>query len=161
MWFDTAVRVAAFVLVGLVAAEARAYDFAVDAGAVEVIVLPGRSHYGLYPYLGVSLAFPLPRVTLIPALSVEAAPESGRWGFVASLVADFAVHARLGLDVDVVVLHDQPRGDFAAAEFLVGAGGGLSIFLGRWTVSPYVNAFRDLSVAGWALVPGVNLAATK
>src|SRR4051812_38356268 len=150
----------ALVLVGA-SAPARAYDFAVNTGFVEVVLIPERAHLGLYPYIGLSLAFVLPRVTLIPELTVEASPDAGRWGFVATLVADFAVHRRIGLDVDVTILHDQPGGDFGAAEFLVGAGGGFSIFVGTWTLSPYVNVFRDLSVAGWAVVPGLNLATTR
>ncbi len=142
-------------------APAWAYDVAVDVGAVEVVAIPDRQHLGFYPYLGLSLVFPFARVTLIPQLAVEAAADVGRWGFVGSLVADFAVQARLGLDVDVTILHDQPGGDFGAAEFLVGAGAGFSIFAGRWTISPYVNVFGDLSVPGWAVVPGINLAVTK
>jgi hypothetical protein len=150
----------ALALVGA-SAPARAYDFAVNTGFVEVVLIPERAHLGLYPYIGVSLAFVLPKVTLIPELTVEASPDAGRWGFVATLVADFAVHRRIGLDVDVTILHDQPGGDFGAAEFLVGAGGGFSIFVGTWTLSPYVNVFRDLSVPGWAVVPGLNLATTR
>lgn len=142
-------------------ARARAFDFAVNAGAVEVVGLPARNQIGLYPYFGVSLAFALPKVTLIPELTVEASPDAARWGFVLTLVADFAVHKRLGLDVDVTLLHDQSGADAGSAEFLLGVGGGFSVFLGRWTVSPYVNVFRDLSVAGWALVPGLNLAFTQ
>jgi hypothetical protein len=148
-------------LLMMLARPAAAYDFAVNAGAVEVVVIPERQHLGFYPYLGFSLVFPLRRVTLIPQLTVEAAAESGHWGFVLSLVADFQVQARLGLDVDVTVLHDQLRGDLGTAEFLVGAGVGFSVFVGRWTISPYLNLFRDLSTPGWALVPGINLAATK
>jgi len=154
-------RALAIALVVAAAARAQAYDFAVDTGFVEVVGLPERQHIGFYPYLGVSLVFPLPKVTLVPELTVEASPDSARWGFVATLVADFQVHSRLGLDVDVTLLHDQPGGDFGAAEFLLGAGVGFSVFVGTWTISPYVNVFRDLSVAGWALVPGLNLATTK
>jgi hypothetical protein len=150
-------------LVGLVAVagSAHAYDFAVNSGAVEVVAVPERHHIGFYPYLGLSLIFPLPKVTLVPELAVEASADSARWGFVLSLVADFAVHRRLGLDLDVTILHDQPGGDFGAAEFLLGAGVGFSVFVETWTISPYVNVFRDVSVAGWALVPGINLATTR
>jgi hypothetical protein len=151
---------AVMLLIALWAVPARAFDVAVNTGAVEVIGIPKRQHLGFYPNLGLSLVFPLRKVTLIPELSVEAAAESGRWGFVASLVADFAVHRRLGLDVDVTILHDQPGGDFRAAEILLGAGVGFSVFLGQWTVSPFVNVFGDVSVPGWALVPGINFAAT-
>ena len=152
---------ATFAAVVAVARPARAYDFAVNTGAVEVVSIPARRHLGFYPYLGLSLAFPLPRVTLIPELTVEASADSARWGFVLSLVADFAVHRRLGLDVDVTILHDQTGADFGSAEFFLGAGVGFSVFVGTWTISPYVNVFRDLSVAGWALVPGINLATTR
>src|SRR3954469_9290408 len=82
---------------------ARAYDFAVNTGFVEVVIIPERQHLGFYPYLGVSLAFVLPKVTLIPELTIEGSPDAGRWGFVATLVADFAVHRRIGIDVDVTV----------------------------------------------------------
>jgi hypothetical protein len=142
------------------AGPAHAWDFAVDTGFVEVMAVPSREHVGLYPYLGVSFVVPLHRIALVPGLSVEAAPESGRWGLVASLVADLPVHQRLGLDVDVTLIHDQSGTDIAHADFLLGAGAGFSVFLGRWTLSPYVNIFRDLVVDGWAVVPGLNLAAT-
>ncbi|HEY1587245.1 MAG TPA: hypothetical protein VGH63_16230 [Polyangia bacterium] len=140
---------------------ARAYDFAVNAGAVEVVTLPERQHAGFYPYLGVSLIFPFSKLALIPSLTVEAAPDIGHWGFVWSLVADFPVHARLGIDADVTLLHDQTGSDVRHAELFLGAGVGFSIFLGRWTISPYCNIFRDLSADGWAIVPGFNLAATR
>jgi hypothetical protein len=155
-------RVAVVVLAMLAgSAPARAFDFAVNTGAVEVVGIPARNHLGFYPYLGVSLAFALPKVTLIPELTVEASPDAARWGFVLTLVADFAVHKRLGLDVDLTILHDQPGADAGAAELFLGVGGGFSVFVGRWTISPYVNVFRDLSVGGWALVPGLNLACTQ
>jgi hypothetical protein len=154
---------AAVVVLAMLAgsAPARAFDFAVNTGAVEVVGIPARNHLGFYPYLGVSLAFALPKVTLIPELTVEASPDAARWGFVLTLVADFAVHKRLGLDVDLTILHDQSGADIGAAEFFLGVGGGFSVFVGRWTISPYVNVFRDLSVGGWALVPGLNLACTQ
>jgi hypothetical protein len=156
-----AVGLAAAVAILAVSPPARAYDFAVNAGAVEVVTLPERQHVGFYPYLGVSLVFPFSRLALIPSLSVEAAPDIGHWGFVWSLVADFPVHARLGLDADVTLIHDQSGSAVHHAEFFLGAGVGFSIFLGRWTISPYCNLFRDLSVDGWAVVPGFNLAATR
>jgi len=67
----------------------------------------------------------------------------------------------LGLDVDVTILHDRSGADVGAAELFVGAGVGFSVFVETWTISPYVNLFRDVSVAGWALVPGINLSTTR
>jgi hypothetical protein len=142
------------------AAPAQAIDVGLNAGTVEVVGLPDGNHLGFYPYVGVSLTKAWKRVALIPSLAVELAPENRHWGFVGALTVDFPVAKHLGLDVDAVLLHDQPGVDFRAAELLVGAGGGCSIFLGRWTLSLYVNAFYDLVVPGWAIVPGVNLAFT-
>jgi hypothetical protein len=157
----SSVAVPTVVAVLFVAAPARAVDFAVDAGAVEVITLPERQHAGFYPSLGVSLVFPFSKLALIPGLSVEGAPDIGHWGFVWSLVADFPVQARLGLDADVTLIHDQAGSDYRHAALFLGAGVGFSIFLGRWTISPYCNIFRDLTADGWAIVPGFNLAATR
>lgn len=139
---------------------ARAADFAVDAGAVEVVTLPERQHAGFYPYVGFSFVIPFRRLALVPGLAVEAAPETGRWGFVGSLLVDFPVHARLGLDLDVTLLHNQFGGDFRHADVFLGAGVGFSIFLGSFTVSPYANVFRDLVADAWAIVPGLNVAVT-
>lgn len=152
---------AALLALALAAAPARAADVAFNVGAVEVVGIPNREQVGFYPYLGVSLVFSVPHAALIPSLSIEAAPDTGRWGFVAALVADFPVQQRLGLDVGVTLLHDQAGDAWSAAELLVGAGGGFSVYLGRWTISPFVNVFRDLMVDAWVVVPGINFAATR
>jgi hypothetical protein len=141
-------------------AEARAADVAVNAGALEVVVLPGPVHGGLYPYLGLSAAFPLKGVTLIPSLSVEVAPENWHWGLVAILTADFALSEKLGLDVNVALIHDQPGFRWLESVFYVGGGAGVSFFLGKWTVSPFVNVFATFGASGASVVPGVNVAYT-
>ena len=139
---------------------AQALDVALNAGAIEVVGLKPSpvKHVAVYPSVGVSLVKPLEHLTLIPGLAVEAAPELGAWGLVASLVADFAVSDRLGLDLDVTVLHDQVGGDVRGAAFLAGGGVGCSLFFGKLTVSPFVNLFVGLNVEGLSLVPGVNVA---
>ena len=142
------------------ASEARAMDVALNAGATEVLTVPPLAHLAVYPAVGVSLVQPLEHVTLIPGLAVEYAPETGAWGFILSLVADFALNDRLGLDLDVTLLHDQPGAHFEEAALLLGGGVGCSVFLGKWTVSPFVNVFHGLNVPGWSLVPGVNVAFT-
>src|SRR4051794_26310365 len=131
---------------GLASMPARAADVVANFGAVEVISLPERQHFGIYPFVGAAVVVPVRKVVLIPGLVLEGAPESGRWGFVASLVLDIPVHARLGIDVDVTVLHDQKGGDFGGAEFLLGGGVGFSVFADWLTISPFLNFFRDLSV---------------
>jgi hypothetical protein len=151
-------RLALLLAVVLWPAPARAVDVALNVGVIEAVAIPGGAHLGAYPSVGVSLAFPLPHVTLIPSLSIEAA-ETGRWGFVGTFVADFPVRDWIGVDLDVTWIHDQLGGDFRKAELLLGAGVGCSFFFGKNALSPFVNVFRDVSVAGWALVPGINLSA--
>ena len=152
--------VVALVAVMFASSPARAVDVALNAGAVEVVAIPQTQHLGFYPYAGISLTEAFTHVALVPSLVIEFAPENGHWGFVGALVVDFPVTKRIGLDIDAVILHDQPGFDFAKAELLVGGGVGFSIYLGRWTVSPYVNVLYDLVVAGQVVVPGLNVAFT-
>ncbi len=146
------------VLLLALAGEARALDFALNAGAIEVLTVPPARHLAVYPSVGVSAVKAFERVTLIPGLAAEWAPETGAWGLVGSLVADFSVNERLGLDLDVTVLHDQAGAAFGQAAFFAGAGGGGSLFFGKWTASVFVNLFHGLNVEGWSLVPGLNVA---
>jgi hypothetical protein len=153
-------RLAALVLVLLGSVPASAADLAVNAGVLEVVTLPEPAHGGFYPSVGVSLVFPLGPVTLIPSLALEWAFELGRGGLVLGFTADFPLGPRLGFDLNVTLLHDQPGLDIARSAFFLGAGPGLSIFLGAWTISPFVSAFAGLSAGGWSLAPGVNVAWT-
>ena len=133
---------------------------AANLGAIEVLDPSGGhvSHLGFYPYIGVSMIVPGPRITFIPALSVEWSPDAGRWGFVAAGTGDLALSPRLGFDINVSLIHDQAGAGFGDAIFLIGGGPGVSIFLGRYTLSPYVSVFKGLNVSGWSVVPGLNAA---
>ena len=146
------------VLALLIASTARAADFAVNAGALEVVGLPPQ-HLGLYLYAGGSAAFVSEHAALVPGLSFEVAPENGRLGLVATVVADYPVASGLGLDAQLALIHDQQGFDFKTAVFFAGAGAGVSFFLGKFTVSPFVNLFVELDATrALSLVPGVNVA---
>ena len=135
-------------------------SLAANLGVIEVVGEPGTEHLGVYPYVGASLVIPGKDVTLIPALSIEWSPDQSRWGFVASGTADIALTPRVGFDINVSLIHDQSGAEFGDAIFLLGGGPGLSIFAGRYTVSPYVSVFKGLNASGWAIVPGINAAMT-
>jgi hypothetical protein len=141
----------------LAAARARAADPALNVGAIEVVSAPDGKHLGAYPYVAGSLAFPFKRVTLIPGLGIEASPDAGRWGLVGSLVADFPIRGRVGLDLLVVAIHDQSGLSWADALFFFGGGIGASVTVERWILSPSVCVFYGLSAPGWSVVPGLNL----
>ena len=141
-------------------APAAAFDTAVNVGAIEIVSLPERQHIGAYPYLAVSLAFPLRRVTLIPSLGMEASPELARFGVVASFTADFPVRGPFGLDLVATLIHDQAGSAVAAALFFFGVGVGASWTHGHFTLSPSLNAFTGLNTPGFSLVPALNLAYT-
>lgn len=130
-------------------------------GVGEYMNLPGPPvHAGVYASLGLWASFDLGKLTLTPQVAVEVAPENRQWGFIPSLTADFLVHRRLGLDLVVMLMHNQTDSDWAHAEVLLGGGPGLSVYLGPWTLQPNVLALYNLMTGGAALFPGVGLART-
>ncbi len=137
-----------------------AADVALNVGVLEVVTLPPPAHGGFYPSLGVSVAFPLGPVTLIPSLALEWSFDQGRGGLVLGAVVDFPLSEHLGFDVNLSLTHDQPGLHFAESALFLGAGPGVSIFLGKWTISPYVGFFASLLSPGLSIGPGVNVAWT-
>jgi len=131
-------------------------SLAANLGAIEVVGVPDGTHLGVYPYIGGSYVIPGDDVTMIPGLSIEWSPDQSRWGFVATGTGDIALSPRVGFDINVAVIHDQSGASFGDADFFIGAGPGLSIFIDRYTVSPYVSVFKGITVSGWSIVPGVN-----
>jgi hypothetical protein len=133
--------------------------FAVNASVIEVRALPGGTHVGTYPGVGVSAAFSFDRLTVIPQLGVEYDFANKRAGFVPLVTLDYSIIPdRVGLDLGLILIHDQDRLDFSTSQFYAGPGIGFSVFLGRFTVSPFCNLFRGLNTHDWSLVPGLNLA---
>lgn len=153
IWLWSLIIILPFFLIGT----AKAQDFAVNAGAIEVMAIPDGIHLGAYPYLGGSLVFPTKEITFVPGLSVEWSPEFNRWGFVANLVLDRPLNDKIGLDLNLALTHDQEGSKWDEAAFLFGFGPGVSVFLGPLTISPSFCFFRGLNVPGWSFVPGVNI----
>ncbi len=149
------------VLTVALARPAPAVEVSLTFGALEVVLVPEGTHAGFYPYVGVGLAVPLSEtVTFLASLSLEASFEKGRGGLVVVATIDWRVASRLGLDLNLAFIHDQPGLQFTSAEFFVGAGPGLSVFLGRWALSPFVSLFTGLLAPGLSVVPGLNVAYT-
>jgi hypothetical protein len=153
-------RGALLAMVLTVAPAAHAVEFGISVGALEVILLP-LAHGGFYPYIGGSIGVPLvDKLTFIASLSIEYSFDQGRGGFVAVTTLDYALGERVGLDLNVAFIHDQPGLQFSQAQFFLGAGPGVSIFLGKFTLSPFLNFFGGLTVPGASIVPGLNLSRT-
>ncbi len=148
------------VAAALSATSARAAELSVNAGALEVVLVPGPAHGGLYPYLGGAVAFNTGAVTYLASLSLEWSFDQGRGGLVLVGTADVRLSELLGFDLNLALIHDQPGLDFGKALFFLGGGPGLSFFLERWTVSPYLSVFGGLTEPGASVVPGVNVAWT-
>jgi hypothetical protein len=143
------------------AAPAHAVEFNLDVGALEVVLVPSGTHAGFYPYVGAGLAVPLSdRLTFLASLALEVSFELRRGGLVLVTTLDWRATSRLGVDLNVVLIHDQPGLRFVAAEFFVGAGPGVSVFFGHWALSPFVNLFTGLITPGLSVVPGVNVSYT-
>jgi hypothetical protein len=140
---------------------ARAVEFNLNIGALEVVLVPTVAHAGFYPFVGVGLAVPLTeRLTFLASLSLEASFEMRRGGLVAVATLDWRATSRLGVDFNLAFIHDQPGLQFTSAEFFVGAGPGVSVFLGRWALSPFVSLFAGLVTPGLSVVPGLNVSYT-
>lgn len=145
-------------LVLLAAPAAQAADFGLNVGALEVVLLPA-AHGGFYPYVGAFVAVPVKDdVSFVASLSVEWSFDQQRGGLVAVGSFDFLVTPWLGVDLNVAFIHDQPGWRFAEAEFFFGAGPGATFFVGKWSVSPFLNFFGGLRTPGASLVPGLNVA---
>lgn len=143
----------------ILSASSRAADVSLNVGALEVVALP-PAHAGFYPYIGGAMAFPAGPFTAVTSLSLEVSFDQGRGGLVALASLDYAFTKALGVDVFVALIHDQPRLSFSESLFFLGGGPGLSIFLGRWTLSPFLGLFAGLNAPGWSLVPGLNVSWT-
>ncbi|MEW6429953.1 MAG: hypothetical protein AB1730_00485 [Myxococcota bacterium] len=139
---------------------AHAVDFGLQVGALEVVLLP-PAHGGVYPYLGGFVAAPLgDGFSFVGSVSFEWSFDQGRGGLVVVTTLDWAPNERVGFDLNVALIQDMPGVRFAESLFLLGAGPGVTVFLGKWAVSPFVNFFGTLNGAGASIVPGVNVGRT-
>lgn len=95
---------------------------------------------------------------LSPSLAAEYAPKTKFWGLMLGANLDYPVHERVGLDFMVWIWNDLNGTDFANAAYYAGGGPGASIFLGKWTLSPYVNFYRGFhGGVPWVIAPGVGV----
>lgn len=139
---------------------AHAQPASLNVGALEAMGTDG-THYGVYPNAGVGTAVAVAeKTTLVPAAGIEWSPEFGRWGFWAALTLDYALGESVGLDFGIGGAHDQSGLDWGDALFFAGGGPGFSVFLGDWTVSPFVNLWANLADGSLAVIPGANVAYT-
>lgn len=141
----------------LLAAPAHAVDFGVQVGALEVVLLP-PAHGGFYPYVGGFVAVPLGKgFSFVGSLSVEWSFDQGHGGLVVVTTLDWALNERVGFDLNVALIQDMPGVRVAESLFFLGAGPGVTVFIGKWAVSPFVNFFGTLNGPGASIVPGLNV----
>lgn len=147
-------------MVLLVAPAAHAVDFGVQAGALEVVLLP-PAHGGFYPYVGGFVAAPIGKgFSFVGSLSLEWSFDQGRGGIVVVTTLDYSVSEHVGIDLNGVFIQDQPGLRFAESQFFLGGGPGVSLIFGKWTISPFLSFLGGLNVAGWSIVPGINVGYT-
>lgn len=150
-------RALALTVVVLAAPAAQAVDFGVQVGALEVVLLP-PAHGGFYPYVGGFVSVPLGAgFTFVGSLSFEWSFDQGNGGLVVVTTLDWALNERVGLDLNVALIQDMPGLRFAESLVFLGAGPGVTVFLGKWAVSPFLNFFGTLNGTGASIVPGLNV----
>ena len=153
----TRLRYVCVVLVLLASAPAAAMPLALNVGVLEARALPD-DHIGVYPYLAVSDERELGPFIVLPSVGAEWCPETGRWGLIATVVADYPVGEAIGLDLLATLIHDQDGAGFGDALFLLGVGPGLSITVEPVVVSPFVFFYKLLNAPGFSWSPGLNIA---
>lgn len=138
---------------------ALAADPAVNVGVIENIAVPDTEHLGVYPYVSGSLVIsPRENVLIVPGVGFEYSPEFNRWGFVGTLVFDYAFSESVGFDIVTTILHDQTAADFDDALWFLGIGPGMTFVTESVAISPSVSLYRGLTAPGWSVVPGLNVA---
>lgn len=140
----------------LAAPSAQAKPLALNVGALEARGLPD-THVGVYPYLAVSDERELGPFTLLPSVGAEWCPETGRWGFIATVVADYPVGKIVGVDLLATLIHDQGGAGFNDALYLLGVGPGLSVTVEPVVLSPFVFFYKLLNAPGFSWSPGLNV----
>jgi hypothetical protein len=136
---------------------AHALGSAVSVGASEVVDLPAGGPGALYPYGALSAFLEIGRWSLGPSIGGEIAPEIGRWGLFWSFWTELSIVDWMGLEVEALLVHDQPGARFARAELWAGAGAGLSFAYGNWSVGPQVDVLRDVASPASAAAVGLEL----
>lgn len=139
---------------------ADAASVSLNVGAFEAVGTDG-AHLGVFVGAGASVGFTVaPGIVVAPYLGANWSPESGHWGLSAQVGVDYALGALVGLDFAVGVANDVAGLQFDDALCFAGGGPGFSVFLGDWTVSPFVNLWANLADGRLAFIPGVNVAYT-
>ena len=147
---------------GLVVPSATARALGLDAGAgmTESIGLVAGDHLGFYVTGAASVYGDAGPWAFGTSFGASVAPDTARWGFFGSLDGDYALTPWLGLDLSLLVVHDQLGAQWGYASFFAGAGTGVSFFLDTWTISPNVTILRDLFAEDYALGLGLHVAKT-
>mgnify|MGYP001577405710 CR=1 FL=1 len=128
-----------------------------NAGVLEAVSIP-TAHLGVYPFAAIGVAVPIEDtpLTLVPQFGVEVSPEFSTWGFTGTLTTDIRISDRVGLDFNLAFVHDQYKSAWDKCLYFGGIGTGVSIFVDKLTISPFINIFAGLNVNGHVLTPGVN-----
>ena len=145
----------------LAARDAHAVDLWMNAGASEVVLVPGATHYAVYGYVAITVPIDIGwhGIYVIPGLGFELAPEVERGGFTGYLTAEKSLSRSVAADLIVTFVHDQSGLSSDDAVFSVGLGVGVSIAIGRAALSPSLSMYRTITdAADWSLAPTLNVA---
>ena len=141
---------------------AKRPDVVPQVGLFEVVDVPSLAYQGLYVFGGLTLSFDVKKVFINPTLSIEYAPDTGRWGFFGGITVDVPVRDGVGLDIGPIVVHDMVGNDWANAQYYLGLYLGATFTSGKWMVSPalvlyqgvngaYTRGFAPLFQLGYAI----------
>lgn len=130
-------------------------EIAPIAGFFEDFQSAGPNRF--YSYGGMVVEIPKGKLTLLPELLVEWSPNGNRWGAVVGTTFDYGLTKRFGADAIVEVGNDLAGAGFGSAYYFAGAGLGASVYVGRWTFTPFSILYRGLNYSGWDVATGLNV----
>jgi hypothetical protein len=111
----------------------------------EILTYPPIVHGGLYPSLGVSLLIPVNSyLTIIPTAGYQWSFDQNRGGYTLGVTFERHVGRYSAFDLIASLTHDFPFGKFSESALYLGAGAGMSFFIGRCTLSPSINVYTNL-----------------
>ncbi len=96
------------------------------------------------------------RTFLVGGLSYEVAPASGRHGFLGTVLGEYMVSPKVGLDIFPALIQEWDSA--GALSWYWGAGTGASLFLEKGTVlSPWASVSGPLGSQGYAWSLGLTM----
>jgi hypothetical protein len=124
-------------------------SYALTSGVIVPLSIKKGDILGAYAYMGPSVSIPLSgRLCFLTGIGIEVMPKKGNYGAVAMVGADYLVLDWLGLDIAIILAHDEDQ-SLKKATFYLSVGTGISFFLENGvSISPIITYDHSIDHLG-------------